>query len=49
MSKNSLILRVKIKFYIFPSKYENDVNDYLYNIFCGLNTNLLIRLFSFIL
>ena len=30
MSKNSLILRVKIKFYIFPSKYENDVNDHLH-------------------
>ena len=33
MSKNSLILRVKIKFYIFPSEYENDVNDYLYKIY----------------
>ena len=46
MSKNSLILRVKIKFYIFPSKYENDVNDYLYNIFCGQITNLVIRLLT---
>ena len=49
MSKNSLILRVKIKFYIFSLIRDFDVNDHLHNIFCGLITNLLIRLFSFIL
>ena len=33
MSKNPLILRVKIKFYIFPSEYGNEVNDRLYKIY----------------
>ena len=49
MSKNSQILRVKIKFYIFPSEYENDVNDHLYFIFCGQITNFGYKAFSLIL